>query len=386
MELRIFQMVDIIPSRITEAREARAFSMGDLADSIGVTRQSISKFERGIINPSIQSLQAIANVLQLPLDFFYKKNSGTIARASSLFFRSKANISKKIKIACKYQIKWADEIKNQLESYVDFIEQDIPFIDKNYETLLDEDIEELALQIREKWGIGPSPIKDLVGLLENKGIIFAQISSRKTNLYKGIDAFSSWKNGTPYILYNTVKESAVRIRFSICHELGHLIMHNSISEEDALKKSIIDYADAQADRFAAAFLLPSTLFPNDIHGSALSMLEPVKRKWGASFSTIIKRCETLNLLTENQIGYLGRQMTMKKYWREEPLDDILTVEGPGILRSAIMMLIEEGFITKEHFAMLSALSSDDLRILCALPENFFFEYDNRQKPFLKVIG
>ena len=62
MELRIFQMVDIIPSRITEAREARAFSMGDLADSIGVTRQSISKFERGIINPSIQSLQAIANV------------------------------------------------------------------------------------------------------------------------------------------------------------------------------------------------------------------------------------------------------------------------------------------------------------------------------------
>ena len=39
----------IIPSRITEAREARAMSMEDLANSIGVTRQSVSKYEKGII-------------------------------------------------------------------------------------------------------------------------------------------------------------------------------------------------------------------------------------------------------------------------------------------------------------------------------------------------
>ena len=42
----------VIPGRITEAREARVLSMGDLADRIGVTRQSVSKYERGIMNPS----------------------------------------------------------------------------------------------------------------------------------------------------------------------------------------------------------------------------------------------------------------------------------------------------------------------------------------------
>lgn len=60
----------IIPSRITEAREARAKSMEDLADSIGVTRQSISKYERGIVNPSPEMLQAISHSLGFPPEFF----------------------------------------------------------------------------------------------------------------------------------------------------------------------------------------------------------------------------------------------------------------------------------------------------------------------------
>jgi len=65
-------MGKIIPSRITEAREVRALSMGELADKIGVTQQSISKYERGIINPSIEILQKISNSLVFPIEYFYK--------------------------------------------------------------------------------------------------------------------------------------------------------------------------------------------------------------------------------------------------------------------------------------------------------------------------
>lgn len=377
-------MAQIIPSRITEAREVCALSMLELADSIGVTRQSISKYEKGIIRPSMEMLQAIANTLSQPIDFFYKENIQSVAKGSPLFFRSNANIAKKIKTACKYQVKWTDEIKNQLEIYVDFMEQKVPVVDKDYETILPEEIEELALQIRRDWGVGEGPLKDIVGILENKGIIFSQIFSRKSCSYKGIDAFSSWKNGTPYILFNLIQKSAVRTRYSICHELGHLILHSSISQDDSLKKAVIDFADRQADRFAAAFLLPATSFPKDIHGSSLTMLEPVKRKWGVAFSTIIKRCEALNLLTDNQIDYLKRQMTTKKYWHKEPLDDILTIEGPEMLRDAIIMLVNENIITKDYFVSSTGLSTVDLKVLCALPDDFFAEYNSRQKPILKV--
>ena len=125
----------VIASRITEAREARAMSMEDLAENIGVTRQSVSKYEKGIVNPSPEILQAISYALSFPTEFFYKTEQKTLAGSSPLFFRSNSNIAKKVKNACKYQIKWTDEIKKQLERYVDFVERDIPTLDKEYEDL-----------------------------------------------------------------------------------------------------------------------------------------------------------------------------------------------------------------------------------------------------------
>lgn len=375
----------VVPSRITEARESRAMSMADLADSIDVTRQSISKYERGIIGPSPEILQSISHKLDFPIEFFYKKEMDSSAQGSSLFFRSNANISKKVKKACKYQIKWTDEIKKQLDKYVDFIEREVPTIDSDYESISLNDIEELALTIRQEWGLGDAPIQDLIGILENKGVIVSQFATNNLCSFNNIDAFSSWENGTPYILYHSVIKSAVRTRFSILHELGHLIMHNSISEEDSVKKAIIDLADTQADRFAAAFLLPATSFPKDIRGTSLSALEIIKHKWGAAMSTIIKRCETLDLLSVNQINYLKRQMTTKKYWHKEPLDDVLDIQPPEILRDAIYLLVDNRIITRDSFINDSGLSINDLKSICGLPDNFFEGFNPRKKPMLRVI-
>jgi Zn-dependent peptidase ImmA (M78 family)/transcriptional regulator with XRE-family HTH domain len=378
-------MSNIIPSRITEARESRALSMQDLADNIGVTRQSISKYERGIINPSPDILQSISFYLEFPIDFFYKNEAVCTAKRSPLFFRSKAGIAKKDKTACKYQIKWVDELRKFLSNYVDFIEKDITTIDVNYEDLSKSDIEDLALTVRKNWGLGDGPIGDLVGVLENKGIIVAQFSNNNFCKFKNIDAFSAWEDGIPYIMYNSIQKSAVRTRFSILHELGHLIMHSSISNEDSIKKDVIDLADNQADLFASSFLLPCTSFPNDIHGSSLLSLEFVKRKWGVAISTIIRRCHALNILSENQINYLNRQMTAKQYWRKEPLDDILFIDGPEMLRDAVLLLINNNIITRNYFINSSALSINDLKSICMLPAEFFNDLYDRQKPILKLI-
>lgn len=375
----------IISSRITEAREARAKSMEDLASDIGVTRQSISKYERGIVRPSPEMLQAISYSLGFPTEFFYKSEAEINAGSSPLFFRSKSNIAKKVKIACKYQIKWTDEIKKQLEKYVDFIERDLPTIDKDYEDLSFEDIEEIALTIRKDWDIDDDPINDLIGLLENKGVIVTQFATNSFCTFKDIDAFSCWKDGTPYILYHSIPKSAVRTRFSILHELGHLIMHSSIAEDDSVKKEIVDLADMQADRFAAAFLLPATSFPKDIRSTSLISLEAVKKKWGCAMSTIIRRCETLELLTENQINYLKRQMTTKKYWYKEPLDDILTIAEPEMIRDAVYLLIDNKIITKTAFINASGLSIDDLKCICGLPDEFFDDFNQRRKPILRLV-
>lgn len=378
-------MDKVIPSRITEAREARAMSMGELASNIGVTTQSISKYERGITGPSPETLQAISFTLDFPISFFYKEEYAHTAQSSSLFFRSNSNIAKKVKNACTYQIKWASDIYKHLENYVDFVPLRLPTSDIDYEDLTLEDVEELAYCIRQEWGLGNDPISDLIGVLENHGIIVAQFSANSFCDFKGIEAFSSWKDGVPYILYHATQKSAVRTRFSLLHELGHLVMHSSISAQDAIKKDIINIADQQADRFAAAFLLPSSSFPKEVHSTALSSFKSIKERWGASISTIIKRCETLYILSEHQINYLKRQMTANKYWHKEPLDDVLIVDPPGMLRDAVYLLIKENILSKDYFLNVSSLSPHDLTCLCSLPDDFFDGSHQRSKPYLKLL-
>lgn len=375
----------VVPSRITEAREARSMSMGELGDHIGITRQSISKYEQGIIIPSFEVLNNMAKCLEMPIDFFYKNDYNVRANASAMFFRSNVNVSKKVKNACKYQVKWANEIINYLAQYIEFIRCEVPTIDTDYEILSLEDIEDLALQIREKWNLGDQPINDVIGILESRGIIIGQFTENAHCSFRGVTAFSAWANGVPYILYNSEQKSAVRITFSILHELGHLILHNSISEQDAIKRDVIDLADKQADRFAAAFLLPATSFPKDIRGTSIDFLVMLKHKWRAAISTMLKRCEDLELLSEYQIAYLKRQMTIRKYWRKEPLDDELTVEPSELIKDAIYLLIENRIITENEFCNSLALSQNDLRCLCGLPEEFFNKGRRTTKLDLKII-
>lgn len=378
-------MDKIIASKITEAREARGLSMKNLADSIGITTQSVSKYERGIISPASENLYLIASTLDFPVEFFYKQEVGPIATSSPLFFRSRSNVTKKVKTACRYQVKWTDDIKKWLESYVDFIDRSIPIINTSYTDLTMEDVEELALSVRKKWGLGDDPLKDVIGIFENNGILVSQFATNRYCSFKGIDAFSSWKDGTPYVVYHSVQKSAVRTRFSLLHELGHLIMHSDISNEDSIKKEVVDFADDQADRFAAAFLLPATSFPKDVHSTSLSSLELIKGKWGAALSTILHRCEDLDILSDNQISYLKRQMTAKKYWYKEPLDDVITINGPEILRDAIFMLIENRIVTRDAFLNSTAMPKEDVKWICALPDDFFEGYSLRQKPVLRVL-
>lgn len=67
-----------------------------------------------------------------------------------------------------------------------------------------------------------------------------------------------------FIIFNRdYCNSDARFVFSIAHELAHLLLYSSVDKESALKKSVIDRADEQADSFAAAFLLPEKEFPNE---------------------------------------------------------------------------------------------------------------------------
>ncbi len=61
------------------------------------------------------------------------------------------------------------------------------------------------------------------------------------------------ENGKYYILYNDKLSSEGRRRFSICHELGHILMGHDLS----LKNNSIQ--EKEADEFAAELLMPEAI-------------------------------------------------------------------------------------------------------------------------------
>lgn len=359
----------IIPARIREARVSRGYSLSDLANLIGVTSQAISQYELGSSKPSMTILLKMVETLNFPLNFFFKakNSSNTEYSPSAVYFRSLKSTPKKIKDAYAYRVEWADEIYHYFKKYVKFPEVDLPDFSEiltqpeiDYQT-----IEKVALALRKYWNIEKSPMPNVVNLLQKKGFVICNIQFRN----KKVDAFSQWLNRVPYIMLGTDNSTAVRVRFDLAHELGHLILHSDIDQESITKKDILDRIEDEAHYFAGAFLLPIDSFPEEVVSSSLDHLIYLKKRWKVAVSAIIKRCEKLDLFTESQIRYLNTQMTKRGYWRQEPFDDQWEIEKPYLLKQAVELLIDNNIAKPDEILYELAHHKEELDSLCFLPNN-----------------
>lgn len=133
-----------------------------------------------------------------------------------------------------------------------------------------------------------TPAPDLVDLAESLGVVVAY-APRGDKL---IDACSAWtENDLPLIALNPAKGDALRQRWDMAHELGHLVMHH---DDRAMNNRT---AEAQADAFAEAFLLPQhrdvrnelmTAIPRRADkGDPLTELLALQDKWGMSVDSLL---------------------------------------------------------------------------------------------------
>ena len=62
-----------VVTALKEARESRGLSLQDVSDRSGITRPSLSLLENGKGNPTLETIQKLANVLGLQLKLEIKK-------------------------------------------------------------------------------------------------------------------------------------------------------------------------------------------------------------------------------------------------------------------------------------------------------------------------
>ena len=61
-----------VKNRVRELRESRRWTQQDLADRVGVSRQSINSIERNRYVPSLELALMFATVFQVPTDEIFK--------------------------------------------------------------------------------------------------------------------------------------------------------------------------------------------------------------------------------------------------------------------------------------------------------------------------
>lgn len=300
----------ILPEKIKEARVARGLSLAQLSELVGVSSQAISQYEKGDSTPNPSIVLKLVDVLDFPISFFSSNRGNNNIKDDVVYFRSNKNLTKKLQEACKIRIKWIDTTYSMLNDYFRLPKLNMPdFGEIDIESIRLIEIEEVANRLRDYWGLGERPIINLIDVLQENGIVITklQIDNKK------IDGFSTWRKGIPYIFIENDKGSAVRSRFNIAHELGHLILHKNLnSEELESNKNLIE---DQAHQFAAAFLLPREAFNREIISSSIDSFILLKRKWLISISAMIKRAQDTEMLTENQIRYLKSQMIKYGYYK-----------------------------------------------------------------------
>lgn len=375
-----FQPIEpLVPERIREARSARGMTAIDLASCVGVTRQAISKYELGIAEPSSVVINEIARCLNMPLAFFYKPIS-TPDNRGTVFFRSLKTNAARAKEILSAKIQWASELSQILAEEILFPDVDLPALPEKFSQSAAysyDDIEEIATYLRKYWKLGAAPIPNISRLLESHGVVVASV---KTG-FSETDACSSVIEGRPFIFLDMQKECAVRTRFNMAHELGHLLLHQDISQMDLDDKKTRDRIEREANQFASCFLLPRVPFLLDIRSTSLSSFLPLKVKWKVSIQAMVYRCHELEVFSENQMIYIQKQISAKRWRKSEPYDDEWPCEKTFVLQAAIKMLIERGDYTREEFVERLRLPTKDIEEICGLPNGFFGE-EVQSKPII----
>jgi len=339
--------------RLTLAREANGYLKSDLAKKVDVTPAAIGQFESGVAKPSATTLAQLAMILSFPVEFFgFTGERHPRPTIDGTFFRSlrSARQTERQKAVAHAALVW--EVVRRLDDLVEMPVLNLPSdLHVNSKTPLD-DIEDVAEEMRKRWSLDEGPVPHVVRHIELHGVVVTRylVGSER------VDAFSAPFAERPIIVLGDDKGQFDRSRLDASHELGHLVMHPDPQPGDRTLEN-------QANRFAAAFLLPRNAIVDQLPQGRVNWMHMVslKREWGVSIQALLYRARTLGTLDDT--SYENAMKTMsRRGWRKNEPGYLGPPEQPTLLTKALEALSVTGF-TLADLSRLTHLGEATLRTI-----------------------
>ncbi len=357
--------------RLREAREARGLSVATLADLVDVARETIYQIEADRITPGPALFSSLQDALRMPPAFFFDPVEPDASDDADVLFRSLSSATKPARQRAKRRLGWLRRVSGFVQEFVDLPRLDVPDygLAADPVAISDDEIEQIASDLRQRWALGAGPISNVTWLIENHGVIVAREDLGADEL----DAVLMREHANVFVLLGADKASAVRSRMDVGHELGHVVLHPRCPRPKSDKDPNHKLMEQQAFRFAGAFLLPAESFAQDIWSASLEELLALKPKWRMAVSAMILRAAHLGLISENQKDKLWRQHTFRKWKRSEPYDDEWSTEQPALLRRSFELIREAGVASVDRILNEIKLPASDIESLAGLPRGSLTE-------------
>lgn len=330
------------PDMLALARDAKGFTQTELTGALAdaMSQAKLSKIENGLVSPSAEEVEALAAALGVRPEFFFHPHTRRAEPAT--YHRKRKKLAKKdwSKIYAKaeiYRISTALFLKSiELAP----TSPPPPAIDPDQ---YDGRVEEIALAVRQLWALPRGPVEDVTSLLERSGVVVIGYDFG-TEL---CDGFTQHATGDmPPVVFINTRQPKDRLRYSLVHELGHIVMHRLPNPE----------MEDQANRFASEFLMPTADVTRDFYNLSMDKFMSLKMHWRVSMQALIMKAHRVGRMSDSAYRYYMINMSKRDWRTREPVELTNVKEVPRVLLQLV----------NGHMNHLS-YSVDDMSRLIGLP-------------------
>lgn len=315
-----------------------------------VTKQAISKYERGLMQPSTVVMDALCKLYGASPDFLLGRKPVLV---SGFSFRSKDTVPKKVEERIISEVKlWMEHylsLENLLGATTLF-KNPLP----GFKITDFDDIEKAALQVRRKWNLGNDTIASVCRILEQVGIKVLELF-----IEEDIDGLCGWANGkVPFIVLRKNDVTVERKRFTALHELAHLLL-------PSLEDMNIKTKERMCHRFASAILLPIEVVDTYVgryrDSLSISELSSLRSMYGVSVAAIVHRLKDLNVINDEYYNHIFDERIKKNRfedgWGVYPFSDKAVKYATLVNRAVLEGLIDSDgvFIDGEQKISISEI-------------------------------
>jgi len=348
------------------ARHLRGFTQKKSAERLGIAQAVYSRMENDLVEIDDTTVTKASTVFDLPARFFELKDS---------VYGPPVSVHTMLRGNSQVTARDVDMITAELNLRLIHLRRFLENVDLNQTLEIPKlDIEQydspadIADIVRRHWQIPSGPIKNLTRFLERAGVIIGYSDFGGA----GVSGVTFSAPGQPPLILLNSGHPADRVRFTLAHELGHLVMHRFPTPE----------MENEANEFASVFLFPRQDLRAALRGRKVNLvlLAALKPEWKMSVQGILYAAQREKIITPNQARYLWTQISSKGWKTNEPPSLDFEHDSPTVLPTIIKAMFDDLGFKKSEVLQLARVHEPEFDRLYA------FEKDSPTRPRLRIIN